>query len=148
MMEFRPLGHSGLEVSAFSLGSWLTYEFMDEQEALAVMARGLEAGINFLDDARYNDRTGAAPLKTGYSEVLFGRLLRKGGWNRANLVIANKLWYEFYPQESPEAELDGSRWIILICSTVTRPPPPYPSLNWLSKWMIWLKPERSDIGAL
>jgi aryl-alcohol dehydrogenase-like predicted oxidoreductase len=61
-----------------------------------------------LDDARYNDRTGTAPMKTGYSEVLFGRLLRKGGWNRADLVIANKLWYEFYPEQNPEEELDGS----------------------------------------
>ncbi len=107
-MEFRQLGHSGLEVSVFALGSWLTYEFMAEKDALAVIGRGLEAGINFLDDARYNDRTGTAPLKTGYSEVLFGRLLRQGGWHRADLVIANKLWYEFYPAESPEAELDGS----------------------------------------
>ena len=107
-MEYRQLGHSGLKVSVFSLGSWLTYEFMAEQEALAVIEKGLQAGINFLDDARYNDRTGAAPLKSGYSEVVFGRLLRRGGWKRADLVIANKLWYEFYPQESPEAELDGS----------------------------------------
>ncbi|MBX3060526.1 MAG: aldo/keto reductase [Anaerolineae bacterium] len=107
-MEYRQLGHSNLEVSAFSLGSWLTYEFMDEKEALAVIESGLQAGINFLDDARYDDRTGHAPLKSGYSEVLFGRLLRQGGWSRADLVIANKLWYEFYPAESPEAELDGS----------------------------------------
>ncbi|MCL4263345.1 MAG: aldo/keto reductase [Anaerolineae bacterium] len=81
---------------------------MDEKEALAVIESGLQAGINFLDDARYDDRTGHAPLKSGYSEVLFGRLLRRGGWDRADLVIANKLWYEFYPAESPEAELDGS----------------------------------------
>lgn len=107
-MEYRQLGHSNLEVSVFSLGSWLTYEFMDEKEALTVIASGLQAGINFLDDARYDDRTGHAPLKSGYSEVLFGRLLRQGGWNRADLVIANKLWYEFYPAQSPEAELDGS----------------------------------------
>jgi aryl-alcohol dehydrogenase-like predicted oxidoreductase len=107
-MEYRPLGRSGVTVSALSLGSWLTYEFMDERDALAVIGSGLAAGINFLDDARYNDRTGTAPLKTGYSEVVFGRLLRKGGWNRADLVIANKLWYEFYPQQSPEEELDGS----------------------------------------
>ncbi|HUM70535.1 MAG TPA: aldo/keto reductase [Chloroflexota bacterium] len=86
----------------------MTYEFMDEKAALAVIESGLQAGINFLDDARYDDRTGHAPLKSGYSEVLFGRLLRQGGWNRADLVIANKLWYEFYPAESPEAELDGS----------------------------------------
>ena len=107
-MEFRKLGSSEIEVSALSLGSWLTYERMDERDALAVIGAALEAGINFLDDARYDDRVGTAPMKTGYSEVLFGRLLRKGGWNRADLVIANKLWYEFYPDESPEGELDGS----------------------------------------
>lgn len=107
-MEYRQLGNSGLEVSAFSLGSWLTYEFMSEPDALAVIERALEAGINFLDDARYDDRTGKAPLKSGYSEVVFGRLLRLGGWKRSDLTIANKLWYEFYPEESPEAELDGS----------------------------------------
>lgn len=107
-MEFRQLGHSDVKVSALSLGSWLTYEFMAEEDALAVIGRAIEAGINFLDDARYDDRSGHAPMKSGYSEVVFGRLLRKGGWNRSDLIIANKLWYEFYPQESPEAELDGS----------------------------------------
>jgi aryl-alcohol dehydrogenase-like predicted oxidoreductase len=107
-MEFRQLGLSGIAVSAFSLGSWLTYEFMDEHDALAVIGASLAAGINFLDDARYNDRTGTAPLKSGYSEVIFGRLLRKGGWNRADLFIANKLWHEFYPQQSPAEELDAS----------------------------------------
>lgn len=107
-MEYRQLGHSGLQVSALSLGSWLTYEFMEEQAALAVIERALEAGINFLDDARYNDPTGTAPLASGYSEVLFGRFLRQTGRQRSDLIVANKLWYEFYPDESPEAELDGS----------------------------------------
>ena len=51
-MEYRQLGHSGLGVSALSLGSWLTYESIDEQDALAVISCGLAAGINFLDDAR------------------------------------------------------------------------------------------------
>lgn len=107
-MEHRVLGQSGISVSALSLGSWMTYESMDERDALAVMQTGLDAGINFLDDARYNDRTGKAPLQTGYSEVLFGRLVRQTGRNRADLVVANKLWFEFYPAESIEAELDGS----------------------------------------
>lgn len=107
-MEFRPLGNSGLAVSAFSLGSWLTYEFMDEADSLAVISSALEAGINFLDDARYDDRTGKAPLKSGYSEVVFGGLVRKGGWDRPKLIIANKLWLEFYPRQSLEEEIDGS----------------------------------------
>lgn len=107
-MEFRILGNSGIQVSCFALGSWMTYEFMAEKDALAVMRAGIEQGINFLDDARYNDRTGHAPIKTGYSEVLFGRLLRAGAWKRQELVIANKLWYEFYPEQCAAQELEGS----------------------------------------
>lgn len=107
-MEYRQLGSTGIQVSALSLGSWLTYEYMEEEDAFRVIDTALQAGVNFLDDARYNDRSGKLPMKSGYSEVLFGRLLRRGGWKREGLFIANKLWYEFYPQESPEAELDAS----------------------------------------
>jgi len=107
-MEFRTLGHSGLNVSALSLGSWNTFEYMPRADALAVMRAAVDAGINFLDDARYNDTSGEAPLKTGYSEVVFGELLRAGGFARDELVIANRLWFEFYPAESIEAEIEGS----------------------------------------
>ena len=88
-MDYRPLGHSGITVSALSLGSWLTYESMPEADARAVIEAGLAAGITFLDDARYNDRTGKAPLKTGYSEVLFGRLLREIGVARESIGRAH-----------------------------------------------------------
>ena len=71
-------------------------------------ARGARAGINFLDDARYNDETGTAPIPTGYSEVLFGELFRAAGWHRADTVVTNKLWWEFWPEQSAAAELDGS----------------------------------------
>jgi len=107
-MEYRRLGSSALAVSCLSLGSWLTYEFMSEAAALAVIQEALNAGVNFLDDARYDDRTGHAPLKTGYSEVVFGRLLKQVSQPRERLVIANKFWYEFYPQQTAAQELDRS----------------------------------------
>jgi aryl-alcohol dehydrogenase-like predicted oxidoreductase len=69
-------------------------------------ARG--AGITFLDDARYDDETGAAPISTGYSEVRFGELFRAEGWPRAETVVTNKLWWEFWPEQSAAAELDAS----------------------------------------
>jgi len=72
------------------------------------MRKARELGINFLDDARYNDETGTAPLKSGYSEVVFGELFRASGWQRAEVVLANKLWWEFWPEQSAEAELEGS----------------------------------------
>jgi aryl-alcohol dehydrogenase-like predicted oxidoreductase len=107
-MEYRNLGHSKLQVSALSLGSWNTFEFMPEQDALAVMSQAIKAGINFLDDARYDDTSGKAPMKTGYSEVVFGNLLRAGGFNRDELIISNRLWFEFFPEQSFEAEIDAS----------------------------------------
>ncbi len=72
------------------------------------MRAALERGINFLDDARYNDETGHAPIPSGYSEVLFGELFRATGRDRDDTVVSNKLWWEFWPEQSAAAELDGS----------------------------------------
>jgi aryl-alcohol dehydrogenase-like predicted oxidoreductase len=107
-MERRRLGSSELMVSRLSLGSWRTYERISHQAGLAVMRRAQEVGINFLDDARYNDETGEAPMKTGYSEVVFGQLFRDAGWKRDEVVIANKLWWEFWPEQNAAQEIEGS----------------------------------------
>jgi aryl-alcohol dehydrogenase-like predicted oxidoreductase len=91
-----------------SLGSWRTFERIPREDGLEVMLAAREHGFNFLDDARYNDETGTAPLPTGYSEVLFGELFRAAGWERADTIVSNKLWWEFWPEQSAAAELDGS----------------------------------------
>lgn len=77
-MPMSALGRSDLRVSRLALGSWRTYERISRDQGVRVMRAGREAGINFLDDARYNDETGHAPLPTGYSEVVFGELIRAG----------------------------------------------------------------------
>ena len=104
----RPLGSSGIEVSELSLGSWRTYERIPRETGIAVMRTARDVGINFLDDARYNDESGTAPMKTGYSEVVFGELFRASGWQRDEVVVANKLWWEFWPDENAQVELEGS----------------------------------------
>jgi aryl-alcohol dehydrogenase-like predicted oxidoreductase len=95
-------------VSELALGSWRTFERISHEAGLAVMRKAREVGINFLDDARYNDETGHAPLKTGYSEVVFGQLFRAAGWMRDEVIVANKLWWEFWPEQNAAHELDGS----------------------------------------
>jgi aryl-alcohol dehydrogenase-like predicted oxidoreductase len=107
-LPHRPLGSSGLEVSLFSLGSWRTFERITREQGLAVMRAAREAGITFLDDARYNDETGQAPMATGYSEVVFGELFRAAGWVRDDVVVSNKLWWEFWPDQDAAAELESS----------------------------------------
>ena len=114
-------------MSALSLGSWRTFERIPEQTGIAVLRAALDQGITFFDDARYNDETGRAPIPTGYSEVLFGRLFRGAGVARDEAVVSNKLWWEFWPEQSAAAELDASLgrmgfdYVDLIYAN---PPPP------------------------
>ena len=102
------LGRSELHVSRLALGSWRTFERIPREDGLAVMTAARDAGIDFLDDARYNDETGRAPIPSGYSEVVFGELFRAAGWRRDEVVVANKLWWEFWPEQSAAGELDAS----------------------------------------
>src|SRR5215471_17822345 len=101
----RPLGSSGMDVSAMSLGSWRTFEHLPQDTGAAILAAAAGEGINFFDDARYNDETGRAPLPTGYSEVLFGELFRAAGLRRDEVVVANKLW-----------------WVVLLVQNAARDP--------------------------
>jgi L-glyceraldehyde 3-phosphate reductase len=124
------LGGSDLLVSRMALGSWRTYERMSRDQGLAVMRAAQAAGVTFLDDARYNDETGGAPITPGYSEVVFGDLFRASGWRRDQVVVSNKLWWEFWPQQSAAQELAASLGrmrldhVDLIYSEV--PPPDVP----------------------
>jgi L-glyceraldehyde 3-phosphate reductase len=95
-------------VSRIALGSWRTFERMPRPAAEAVLGHACERGINFLDDARYDDETGRAPLRTGFSEVLFGELFRAVGWPRDEAIVSNKLWWEFWPQQTATQELQES----------------------------------------
>ena len=107
-MPVVPLGASGLMVSRMALGSWRTYERITRDAGVSVMRAARDAGITFLDDARYNDETGRAPIPTGYSEIVFGELFRAVGWRRDEAVVSNKLWWEYWPEQTPAQELAGS----------------------------------------
>ena len=129
-LPHRALGTSGISVSTLALGSWRTYERIPREQGLAVMRAARERGIDFLDDARYDDETGSAPIPTGYSEVVFGELFRAAGWNRDEVVVSNKLWWEFWPEQSAAEELDASLGrmgfdhvdLIYSCPARTAPP--------------------------
>ncbi len=107
-MPMASLGRSDIQVSRLALGSWRTYDRISREQGIRVMQAARDAGLNFLDDARYNDETGHAPIPTGYSEVEFGELFRGAGWRRDDTIVSNKLWWEFWPDESPAQELAGS----------------------------------------
>ena len=100
-MEHRELGASGLSVSVLALGSWRTWQWIGREDAIATLHAAREAGIDLLETARYHDAEGE-------SEVVFGEIFRASGWPRDEVTIANKLWWEFWPEQSVEEEIDAS----------------------------------------
>ena len=96
-MEKGSLGHTGIEVSRFGLGTaffgWATSAAMSER----LLDTYVDAGGSFLDTAniygdRDNQRTGCI------SEELLGRWMRERG-NRANLFVASKLGFPYIGTE-------------------------------------------------
>ena len=100
-MEHRELGASGLSVSVLSLGAWRTWEEIPREDGIATLQAARAAGIDHLDTARYHDAA-------GHSEIVFGEIFRASGWPRDEVTIANKLWWEFWPEQSADEEIDAS----------------------------------------
>jgi aryl-alcohol dehydrogenase-like predicted oxidoreductase len=83
-MEYRQLGDSDLEVSAISLGSWLTYGGgVGDEQAEACVAKAFEVGINFIDTANV--------YSGGKAEEFLGEVL--AGRPRDSYVLATKLYF-------------------------------------------------------
>lgn len=81
-MRYRRLGASGLQVSEISLGSWTTYGgSVDESDAVRIIQRAFELGVNLFDTADVYVRGGA--------ETVLGRAVRD--LPREQLVIATKV---------------------------------------------------------
>jgi len=85
-MEYRYLGKSGLKVSALSFGSWVTFhDQIGEDVAYQCMKEAYDAGVNFFDNAEV--------YANGQSEVLMGKVLKKTGWRRSDLVLSTKIFW-------------------------------------------------------
>ena len=85
-MEYRRLGRSGLQVSALSLGSWLTVgKKITDDVAEDRMVTSYENGVNFFDNAEIYAR--------GKSEIVMGNILKKQGWNRDTYVVSSKVFW-------------------------------------------------------
>ncbi len=85
-MQYRRLGGSGLQLSALSLGSWVTFGTqVDERAAYECMKTAFDAGVNFFDNAE--------AYAGGKAETLMGRALAKAGWKRDEYVVSTKLFW-------------------------------------------------------
>jgi aryl-alcohol dehydrogenase-like predicted oxidoreductase len=80
-MNYRQLGSCGLRVSDLCLGTMTFGHGTDEQEAGRMVARALDAGINFIDTAN--------SYAEGQSETILGKALHG---RRDDVVLATKFY--------------------------------------------------------
>lgn len=85
-MEYRQLGKSGLQVSALSLGSWLTFgKQIDDEVAKNLMVEAYDNGVNFFDNAEI--------YATGKSEIVMGKILKQLNWRRSSFIVSSKAFF-------------------------------------------------------
>ena len=85
-MQYRRLGRSGLKVSVFSFGSWVTFgPQLAGQGAADTLAAAYDAGVNFFDNAE--------AYAHGESERIMGTAIVELGWPRHSFVVSTKVFW-------------------------------------------------------
>lgn len=85
-MEYRRLGHSGLQLSALSLGSWINFAGnLSRGEVRRLVARAHEAGINFFDSAEN--------YAFGEAEAMLGDVLADLRLPRDSFCVSSKAFF-------------------------------------------------------
>jgi voltage-dependent potassium channel beta subunit len=85
-MEYRHLGRSGIQVSALSLGSWVTFHNqVGVDMAIQAMSAAYDVGVNYFDNAEN--------YANGKSEEVMGAALKKLGWRRGSYLISTKFFW-------------------------------------------------------
>lgn len=83
-MFYRRMGTSGLKLSVFSIGSWVTYgSQVDDDATRSCLLAAYEAGVNFIDNAE--------AYAEGRAEVAVGRVVRE--LKRESLVLSSKVFW-------------------------------------------------------
>ncbi len=85
-MEYRYMGKTGLQLSALSFGSWVSFhKQIDDSVADTLMGIAYDHGVNFFDNAEV--------YALGESEKMMGRVLKNKNWDRSSYVLSSKVFW-------------------------------------------------------
>jgi aryl-alcohol dehydrogenase-like predicted oxidoreductase len=100
-MELRPLGRTGVHVSALCLGAMMFGEWgtKDHDQSIRIIHRAFDAGINFIDTADV--------YSAGESEEIVGKAI---AGRRDDIVLATKIHMPM--GDDPNRRGNSRRWII------------------------------------
>ena len=87
-MEYRKLGRTGIQVSALSFGTWLTFgKQIENNTADELISVAYEEGVNFFDNAEIYAR--------GKSEEVLGQILKSKQWARSSYLVSSKVFWGY-----------------------------------------------------
>ena len=112
MMEYRRLGKSGLQVSALSFGSWITFgKQIENNTADELMSISYEHGVNFFDNAEI--------YAAGKSEIVMGNILKQKNWARSSYCLSSKVYFG-YEDKKPNQTGLSRKHIIEGCNAALK----------------------------
>jgi len=101
-MEYRYMGRTGLQLSALSFGSWVSFhKQIDDSIADELMGLAYDKGVNFFDNAEV--------YALGKSEEMMGRVLSKKNWDRTSFVVSSKVYFGWRGKENKPNQTGLSR---------------------------------------
>ncbi|KAF5552879.1 potassium channel beta subunit [Fusarium mexicanum] len=117
-MLFRHLGPTGLKVSVFSLGGWLTYGGTQKGDIVKqILQKAWDHGVNTFDTAEV--------YANGESEVEMGRALKELGWPRDEYVLTTKVFFGTGRKEPNTRGLSRKHVVEGLKSSLKRLEQPY-----------------------
>lgn len=115
---FRHLGPTGLKVSVFSLGGWLTYGGTQKGKIVKeCLQTAWNHGINFFDTAE--------TYANGESEIEMGQALKELGWPRDEYVLSTKIFFGTGRKEPNTRGLSKKHVVEGLKSSLKRMDQPY-----------------------
>lgn len=101
-MQYRRMGKSGLQLSALSFGSWVTFhKQINDKKADELMGYAYDQGVNFFDNAEI--------YALGESENMMGRVLKKKKWDRTSFVLSSKVFFGWRGEQNKPNQTGLSR---------------------------------------
>lgn len=95
-MQYRRLGRTGLKVSLFSFGSWITFGSQQAvEQSIACMGAAYDAGVNLFDNAEVYAR--------GEAEKVMGRAIEELGWPRHSYLVTSKYYWGIHGERAINA---------------------------------------------